>query len=152
MKTIKMIRKYSKEDKQKVIKLLRQNTPKYFVPSEEIDFENEVEDYFVYEQHSEIIGAGGINYFPNDKIARISWDIIHPNHQGKGIGKALMQYRMNHLIEKPNIEFIVVRTTQLAFQFYEKTGFKLIRIEKDFWAKDFDLYEMKMPNKADISE
>ncbi|KAB1066497.1 GNAT family N-acetyltransferase [Tamlana haliotis] len=147
-----MIRKYSKEDKQKVIKLLRQNTPKYFVPSEEIDFENEVEDYFVYEQHSEIIGAGGINYFPNDKIARISWDIIHPNHQGKGIGKALMQYRMNHLIEKPNIEFIVVRTTQLAFQFYEKTGFKLIRIEKDFWAKDFDLYEMKMPNKADISE
>ncbi|MDO6759721.1 GNAT family N-acetyltransferase [Tamlana sp. 2_MG-2023] len=151
-----MIRKYINKDRHQVIELLRQNTPKYFASSEETDFENylknEVEDYFVYEQHSQIIGAGGINYFPTKKTARISWDMIHPNYHGKGIGKALTLYRINHLLENQNIEFIVVRTTQLAFQFYEKLGFKLIRIEKDFWAENFDLYEMKMPNKVDISE
>ncbi|MBU2949649.1 GNAT family N-acetyltransferase [Tamlana agarivorans] len=151
-----MIRKYTKKDRHQVITLLRQNTPKYFASSEETDFENylknEVEDYFVYEQNSIIIGTGGINYFPTEKTARLSWDMIHPKHQGKGIGKALTQYRINYLLENQNIEFIVVRTTQLAFQFYEKMGFMLMSIEKDYWAENFDLYEMKMPIKSNFSK
>ena len=146
-----MIREYSYEDKSKVIELLRKNTPKYFDASEENDFEyyleNEVEDYYVFEENSEIIGAGGINYFTEQKLARISWDIINPKSQGNGIGKKLTQYRVNHLNRNPNIESIIVRTTQLVFKFYEKMGFELEKVEKDFWAKDFDLYQMKMNNK-----
>ena len=88
-----MIRAYSITDKPKIIELLRKNTPEYFDSSEEKDLnnylENEVEEYFVYEINSEIIGAGGINYFSEEKIARISWDMIAPNSQGKGIGKVL---------------------------------------------------------------
>ena len=34
-----MIRKYSNNDKSKTIHLLKQNTPEYFAPSEEVDFE-----------------------------------------------------------------------------------------------------------------
>ena len=147
-----MIRKYTKKDKSKIIELLRQNTPEYFDTSEESDFENyldnEVEDYFVYEENSKIIGAGGINYFPEEKIARISWDMIDQKSQGKGIGKKLMQYRINHLSENPAIELIIVRTTQLVYKFYEKMGFELEKVEKDFWAKNFDLYQMKLKNKS----
>lgn len=146
-----MIRGYSDQDKSKVIELLRLNTPKYFAASEESDFENylenEVEDYFVYECNSQIIGAGGINYFIEEKLVRISWDLIHPKSQGKGIGKKLTQFRINHLNENPNIEFIIVRTTQLVFPFYKKMGFELEKVEKDFWAKNFDLYQMQMKNK-----
>ncbi len=136
-----MIRQYSPNDKSKTIELLRRNTPEYFAVSEEVAFENylttEVEDYFVYEDHSEIIGAGGINYFPQKKLARISWDIIAPEHQGKGIGKKLLQHRIKHLNQNPNIEQIVVRTSQLVSHFYKKAGFELDRIEKDFWAKGY---------------
>lgn len=86
-----MIRNYTKKDKSTLIELLRQNTPEYFDPSEERDFikylDHEVEDYFVYEEHSKIIGAGGINYFIEDKLARISWDMVDLKSQGKGIGK-----------------------------------------------------------------
>lgn len=146
-----MIREYSNKDKPKVIELLRKNTPEYFDISEENDFENylenEVEDYYVFEENSEIIGAGGINYFTEQKLARISWDVIDPKSQGNGIGKKLTQYRINHLNNNSNIEFIIVRTTQLVFKFYEKMGFELEKVEKDFWAKDFDLYQMKMNNK-----
>lgn len=147
-----MIRKYLNSDKPKIIELLRKNTPQYFDSSEEKDFENyldnEIEDYFVYEINSEIIGAGGINYFTEQKLARISWDMIDPNSQGNGIGKKLTQYRINHLKEKENIELIVVRTTQLVCKFYEKMGFELEKIEKDFWAKGFDLYQMEMNIKT----
>ena len=146
-----MIRKYSNSDKPKIIELLRKNTPEYFDSSEEKDFENyldnELEDYFVYEMNSEIIGAGGINYFTEQKLARISWDMIEPNLQGNGIGKKLTQYRINHINKNPKIELIVVRTTQLVYKFYEKMGFKLEKVEKDFWAKNFDLYQMQMRNK-----
>jgi len=146
-----MIRKYSNTDKRAVIELLKQNTPKYFDFSEEKDFENyldnEVEDYFVYQEDSEIIGAGGINYFPNEKTARISWDMVAPSSQGKGIGTILTEYRLNYLKENLNVEQIIVRTTQLAYPFYEKLGFELERTESKFWSENFDLYQMKMINK-----
>jgi|TARA_B110000967_G_scaffold49981_1_gene51041 hypothetical protein len=68
-----MIRKYTKKDKSTLIELLLQNTPEYFDPSEEGDFikylDHELEDYFVYEEHSKILGAGGINYFLEEKLA-----------------------------------------------------------------------------------
>ena len=146
-----MIREYSNKDKPKVIELLRKNTPKYFDISEENDFENylenEIEDYYVFEENSKIIGAGGINYFTEQKVARISWDMIDPRYQGNGIGKKLTKYRINHLNSNSKIESIIVRTTQLVYKFYEKLGFELEKVEKDFWAKDFDLYQMKMNNK-----
>ena len=149
-----MIRKYSNTDKTLLIELLRQNTPKYFDPAEEKDFEfyldNEVEDYFVYEENNKLLAAGGINYFPNKKLARISWDLVGLNSQGKGIGKKLIQYRITLLSKNPKVEFIVVRTSQLAYKFYEKMGFELEFIEKDYWAKNFDLYQMKMKNKAEF--
>jgi ribosomal-protein-alanine N-acetyltransferase len=146
-----MIREYKHKDKLKIIELLRQNTPEYFDSSEENDFvnylNNEIEDYFVYEENSKIIGAGGINYFPEQRLARISWDMIDPKSQGNGIGKKLTQYRINHLNGNPKIDLIIVRTTQRVYKFYEKMGFELEKVEKDFWAENFDLYQMRMKNK-----
>ena len=146
-----MIRAYSESDKPEVIKLLQLNTPEYFDPSEEIDFidylDNEIEDYFVVLRKSKIVGAGGINYFPDEYTSRISWDMIHPEYQGKGVGKELTQYRINLIkASSKNIKLIVVRTSQLTFKFYQKMGFRLDKIEKDFWAKDFDLYQMIIRN------
>ena len=150
-----MIRKYSHKDKSKVIDLLKLNIPKYFDYSEKSEYENylenEVEDYFVVEEDAKIIGAGGINYFAKERIARISWDIISPNSQGKGVGKELTEYRIKYLNENPAVEYIVVRTSQLVYRFYEKLGFKLEKIEKDFWAKNFDLYQMKLKNNNEMA-
>ncbi|GAB2539011.1 GNAT family N-acetyltransferase [Rufibacter soli] len=138
-------------DKSSVIALLKLNTPDFFDPSEQKDLEeyleNKIEDYFVVEENSEIIGAGGINYFPNEKIARISWDVINPSFQGKGIGRRLIEHRINHLKRNKDVELIVVRTSQLVYKFYEKMGFKLIKVEKNFWAKNFDLYQMELTNE-----
>ncbi|OKL41091.1 GNAT family N-acetyltransferase [Pontibacter flavimaris] len=144
-----MIRPYTPADKQQLLYLLRLNTPTYFAAEEERDFagylEKHVEDYFVVEEGNRLVGAGGINYFPEDGLARISWDVIHPNFQGKGIGRRLLQHRLQVIRNKPSINAVIVRTTQLVYRFYEKTGFALEKTEKDFWAKGFDLYQLRMP-------
>lgn len=147
-----MIRPYNKIDRTELIELLRLNTPKFFDSSEEKDFleylELHSQSYFVVKDAETIIGAGGFNYgFDNGKTARISWDIIHPDRQGKGIGTKLTHYRINEIKKNPSINKIVVRTTQLVYEFYQKIGFKLEKIEKDFWAQGFDLYQMKLEIK-----
>lgn len=142
-----MIRTYNKRDKGNLIRILESNIPTYFHMSEAYDFnkylDNEIEDYFVMEDNAEIIGAGGINYFLNERVARLSWDIVSQKHQGFGFGSQLVNYRIEHIKKLESVEYIVVRTSQHTYRFYEKMGFRLDNVIKDYWAKGFDLYQMK---------
>ncbi|MPR32809.1 GNAT family N-acetyltransferase [Salmonirosea aquatica] len=143
-----MIRPYHEQYQAELIELLKLNVPRYFAPAEVEDFKeylsHHVESYFVMEQGKMIVGCGGINYIPQEGIARLSWDIIHPDHQGKGIGTELTRYRIGEIKKHSGIRTIIVRTTQLVYPFYEKLGFPLDKTETDFWAPGFDLYQMKM--------
>ena len=143
-----MIRPFQTSDIPALLALLNLNIPSYFDPSEAADYEEylstEVEDYFVVEEAGKLIGAGGVNYFWEIHEARISWDIIHPEHQGRGLGKELTNFRIKHIKLQAEINTICVRTSQLAYKFYEKVGFQLEKIENDFWAKGFHLYQMRM--------
>lgn len=141
------IREYTLHDKKAVLNILRLNTPQYFSPEEEKDLihylDSEIDHYFVLELDNQIVGSGGIN-FPEDKtIGLISWGIIHPDYQKKSLGTALLKHRIEKLKEFNTIEQIVVRTSQVVYKFYEKSGFEIIEIVKDYWAKGFDLYKMK---------
>lgn len=141
------IRAYSIADYCAILELLKLNTPHFFSEEEERDLiyylENEIEYYFVVEHDKKIIGCGGINFTDNKKTGKISWDIMHPIYQGKGIGTLLLHHRIEILKSIQSIETILVRTSQHVFEFYQKNGFELIEIKKDFWAKGFDLYSMK---------
>jgi ribosomal-protein-alanine N-acetyltransferase len=139
------IRTYHPNDKDCLLKLLKLNVPEYFAEEEISDFEkyleHKIESYFVIELTGEIIGAGGINFDNAHDAAKISWDVVHPKFQGKGAGRQLLQYRLN-LIKVLGITNISVRTSQLAYKFYEKNGFGLVNIVRDYWGEGFDLFEM----------
>jgi N-acetylglutamate synthase-like GNAT family acetyltransferase len=145
------IRNYTPADNESIIELLRLNTPQYFAPEEEKDlldyFENHIDRYFVAEEGEMIIGCGGTNVFPNDKSACLSWDIIHPEYQGKGIGSTLTKFRIERIKEIDGIEILFVRTTQHVYKFYEKMGFELKEVVKDYWAEGFDMYRMELIKK-----
>ena len=38
---------------------------------------------------------------------------------------------------------ITVRSSQVAYKFYEKQGFVLNEIKKNYWAEGFDMYSME---------
>lgn len=143
-----VIRKYNDKDQKSLVSILKLNTPKYFSPKEQSDFidylNSSIQDYFVVELDGQVVGGGGINYFLSQGIARISWDIIHPQYQNRKIGTNLLNYRLDRIHSNLSIDCIVVRTSQHAFHFYEKTGFELNKIVKDYWAPGFNFYEMKL--------
>ena len=138
---------YNANDKIHVLDLLALNTPQYFAPAEYADFDNYldnlVDDYFVVKSDNKIVACGGINYFPEQAKAHISWDIVHPHFQRKGIGQQLLQYRLNIIKNKSEISSIIVNTSQLVEAFYAANGFVRIALEKDFWGTGIDLVRME---------
>src|SRR5688500_16179382 len=95
-----IIRKYKTSDKAEVINLLRLNTPDYFSALEEKDLvyylDNHAENYYVIERNGKLIGSGGFNFLDKGRVS-ISWDIFHPDYQGKGLGSKLIKYRIERI-------------------------------------------------------
>ncbi len=151
MENIIKIREYNSNDKEKIIDLLKLNTPKYFAEEEAKDLiyylDNEIEYYYVIELNNVIVGSGGINIKENGTIGYISWDLLNPELHGKGLGTLILNYRIEKLKAEKMIESIIVRTTQIVYKFYEKSGFEVIEKVKDYWAKGFDLYKMEYKKK-----
>ena len=141
------IREYQSKDKNEVINLIRLNTPEYFAIDEEEDLnkylETKIELYYVLLYDQKIVGCGGINFADNSTIGKISWDIFHPDYQRKSLGTKLLKHRIGILNSIEGIQKITVRTSQVAYKFYEKQGFELIEIKKDYWAEGFDMYNME---------
>lgn len=142
-----IIRPYEKADREAVLSLLRLNTPVYFAPEEEKDFEEYLdhsrEYYYVAETAEGLLACGGLNTAAEPSVIRISWDMVHPSAQGSGIGSRLTAFRIQRASEMPGISTLSVRTSQLAYRFYERFGFRLQEVAKDFWAPGLDMYRME---------
>ena len=93
------------------------------------------------------VGCGGINFADDKTVGKISWDIIHPDYQGKSLGKQLLEYRIDKLKSIDRVRKITVRTSQLVYKFYQKQGFVLKATHKDYWAKgiDWSMKEIRTP-------
>ena len=142
------IRTYQKTDQAALIELMQAHVPTYFAASEVndyLDYLDELrEDYFVIELDQKVVAGGGINYFPEQRTARISWDVVSHQHTGQGLGKRLVAHRIAHIRSQDLADKVVVRTSQFAYDFYAKQGFTLLTTTPDFWAPGYDLYEMEM--------
>lgn len=142
------IRPYCTQDKEALKLVFQANTPLYFDKEEALDYVNylqyELESYYVLVLDKQVIGAGGINYFPESQSARLSWDLLLPEHHGRGYGKALTLYRIKEVRQRRDVNQLIVRTSQLAYKFYQKMGFELEHVEVDYWAVGYDLYLLRM--------
>lgn len=143
-----VIRAYEVRDREIVLSVMQENIPAYFAQDEMEDLKYyldfEIEQYFVLEAEGKIVACGGINLKLEERRGVISWDIVLPSEQGKGYGRKLLEHRIAILKSMPDIDRITVRTSQLTYLFYQKNGFILNQIVKDYWAKDFDLYSMEL--------
>lgn len=143
-----IIRKYIKADLEKLVEIFNLNVPKNFDPKELdyfIDyFEKNADTYFTLESGNRIIGGVGYEIRESDKSGRINWIFLHPDFVGAGHGKAAAEHCLKILRSDPGAEVLIVRTSQLAYKFFERLGYNLVQTEKDHWGKGLDLYLMNM--------
>lgn len=66
----------------------------------------------------------------------IRWIAVHPDFQGKGLGKILMQFAEDKIFQKgPNVFLLVSDFNTKAQVFYQKIGYKKVGELKDYYKK-----------------
>lgn len=126
--------------------IIQSNTPKFIDHTEHEDFKKYLsrkdKNYFVIYKNDELIACGGYELNPSKTKAGLSWGLVHRNFHKQGIGRELIQFRINHIQSHfPKVE-IQLDTSQHTYQFFEKFGFKLINIAKNGWAEGLHKYHM----------
>jgi ribosomal-protein-alanine N-acetyltransferase len=110
-------------------------------PKSESIFREEKHKYLVAKDENKVVGYIGIEKILDEKhIINLA---VHPDYQGKGIGKRLLQQVLND----EEVFFLEVRTSnETARKIYERLGFKVINIRKGYYADGEDAYVMqRMP-------
>ncbi|WP_101448302.1 GNAT family N-acetyltransferase [Aquimarina sp. MAR_2010_214] len=141
----KIIR-YSEEQLSEIKNIFFLNVPEYFAEKEWYDLTNYLKihgkTYFVVKNEREIIGCGGYHK-SNDTTARLSWDFIHPEFKGKGIGRKMILHCIEEIEKDVSNDSIEVWTSQHAHQFYAKFGLKTYDIKENYWEEGLHLYKMR---------
>ena len=142
------IRPYKPTDKDSLVHIFKNNVPKYFDPSEINDFKNYLhtksDTYLTVESENRIVGGVGYEANTLNQTGSITWIFFDPECTGKGIGSKAVDHCIHEIKKNSHINRLTVRTSQLAYQFFEKFGFTLMKTEKNYWGEGLDLYEMEM--------
>lgn len=83
----------------------------------------------VAENNEEIMGYAFFSGNSSNKDVFLESLYVHPNHQGKGIGKKLMLTGISKFKE-PTALLLTVYKGNANISFYEKEGFKIIKENK----------------------
>jgi ribosomal protein S18 acetylase RimI-like enzyme len=162
-----MIRKLIKDDWARIKKILIDtkhfNDEEIKIALELIDIylnDKEQRDYniFVYEERSQTefgneggrgdgVVAGYICFGKRpltEGTYDLYWIAVDPNTHGKGIGSQLVRFMEDELKKIPDANLVLIETSgQAGYEgerkFYEKNGYEVQTIIKDFYRRDDDL-------------
>ena len=87
--------------------------------------------YYVAENNGKIVGfAGFIQSWMDYSIYEIFWVNVHPDEQGKGIGKALVSKIITEIKKKKNAKLILLTADKnVNNDFYYKMNFEFKTLE-----------------------
>lgn len=162
------IRPYISTDADALLLLFQRHVPHAFGADEAAEYAEflriNTDPYFVAEHDGRVVGACGHyvktgpnplgrpdsqawpNQRPDDlsdgQTARIGWIFTDPDVKGVSVGSALVRHNLNVIKQYPGVRRIECRTSQVAYRFFEKFGFRVQYTESDFWAPGLDLYFM----------
>ena len=74
------------------------------------------------------------------------WGMVHNEEHRKGVGRKLMEIRIQHIQKLYPNYLISLDTTQHSFQFFERIGFATTKITIDFYATGLHRYDMLKNN------
>lgn len=150
------IRKYEASDRNACMEIFLTNVPKYFTLEEVDEFDRflaklgdpEASDnplYYVMELDNRVIGCGGFGEKDGiDGIPSITfvWGMVDNSYHKKGFGEELLRFRLAEIkVQFPNWK-VILDTTQFSYTFFEKYGFKTLKITENSYGEGMHRYDM----------
>jgi [ribosomal protein S18]-alanine N-acetyltransferase len=104
--------------------------------------------YHVGRLNGKVVAAGG--FALKDELSEISWGMVHADLRGTGLGKELLQYRLDLIKTRfPEIRSVVSQTSPAAAGFFAKFGFETRYEEPKYWGNEIDLVGMELLWRGD---
>lgn len=150
------IRAYQSGDHEACMKIMQSNIPEYFHEADLADFARFLANlpgpYFVVmDAQAGLIACGGIALGQTTETeAVLCYGMVTHSHLHQGIGAELLRKRVEFFLpHAPQVERIVVNTTQKTEGFFRKFGFSVVERELDGFGPGLDRVSM-MVSKGDL--
>jgi ribosomal protein S18 acetylase RimI-like enzyme len=143
------VRDYTAADRPACLAVFDSNVPHFFVPPEREEFAAFLDDlpgpYLVVEDETGVIvGCGGYAVTPGTAVADLCWGMVDRARHGTGLGRVLLDARMERVRHDPAVDAVALNTSQHTRGFYERRGFVIERVEIDGYAPGLDRCDMRL--------
>ncbi|WP_369939899.1 GNAT family N-acetyltransferase [Xanthomonas medicagonis] len=148
------IRNYSPEHFGACLALFDGNVPAFFSAEERPDFMRFLTHhaaawhYRVIECAGEVIACGGYSISTDGTTASLCWGMVHPTLHRQGLGTMLLLARLEALRLRPDIEQVVLDTSQHTQAFYARFGFVVKQVMPDGYSAGLDRWDMALDLEA----
>jgi GNAT superfamily N-acetyltransferase len=141
------LRNYEVSDRDQCLALLDSNVPRFFAPEERREFAAFLDAlpgrYFVMQSGDDLIACGG--YAPKEMgCVALCWGMVRRDHHARGIGRRLLEYRLDHIRRDGSVVRVTINTSQHTSGFYQRFGFVADQIIPDGYAAGLDRWEMSL--------
>lgn len=152
-----LIEPYTKGFHDDCIRLFESNCPPFFDPAELNDLKNWLQGFdesynpystsagnyfYVAKVEGQMVGCAGFYILKYKATANMMWGMIDRKEHGKGYGKSLFQFRVEEIRRSFPEHRITLDTSQHTFRFFEKLGFKIVKITPNGYGEGLDRYDM----------
>jgi N-acetylglutamate synthase-like GNAT family acetyltransferase len=143
------IREYQSSDQQACLNVMQSNIPEYFHERDLTDFTVFLENlpgpfWVMIDPQAGLIACGGIalgRTTPTEAV--LCYGMVIGTRLHHGIGLELLRKRLEFFLPRaPQVERIVVNTTQKVEGFFRKLGFSVVERELDGFGSGLDRVSM----------
>ncbi len=148
---VTQIRLYEVTDLAACMDCFQSNTPPAFTVAEITLFRNFLErvgrehpetlPYWVLEKDGRVVGCGGLGLNENGTVS-LTWGLVHSAFHKQGLGRQLLEYRLQQWALLFPQSPLRLDTTQHAVTFFEKYGFRTVQYTPDGYEPRLHRYDM----------
>lgn len=141
------LRPYDASHRPACLRVFDSNVPRYFRAEERSAFATFLDElpgpYLVLvEADHALVGCGGYALRPEDGVVDLCWGMIRQDRHGSGLGRALAEARLDAIVKEARAKAVALNTSQHTVPFYERLGFRTIKVVKDGYAPGLDRCDM----------
>ena len=98
----------------------------------------------------DVLACGGWAIRASDRAADLCWGMVRRDRHGSGLGEALTRVRIEGARTDGRARHIALNTSQHTVGFYERLGFRAVRVQADGYAPGLDRYDMILELGAEV--